>query len=152
MLKWMLGILAGWLVATSAWPEPTCNSLLLSMNAAGQITAGSRKAVLAAAERGDALRVGWRIGWGKGPNDNVLHWANAAFVTVFEGEVFAQMPPIHAQAPVPGKAHVVLTKTTHTWIASIGTDGQMVSRFNDEADLDTRNVEQTWCLADSAGK
>jgi len=152
MSKWMFGFLAGWAVATGAMAEANCNALLLSMNANGQVVAGSKKALLAAAERGEALKVGWRIGWGKGPNDNVLHWANAVFVTVFEGEVFAQMPPIHAQAPIPGKGHVVLTKAAHTWTASIGSDGQMVSRFNDEAEVDTRTVEQSWCLVESARK
>jgi hypothetical protein len=106
--------------------------------------------VHAAALRGDELRIGWRVDYGQGAGESLQHWANAAFVTVFEGETFAQIGAIHRQHPQRGKAHVALNEGEQTWHASIGTNGKLVGRFSDGDTPHEMSVAQTWCLSGEA--
>jgi hypothetical protein len=149
------------LIGTAIWfsantaaaaDSDTCAAPLLSLAADGQVISGSKDAVRQAALRGDELRVGWRLTFGTGKGDFLQHWANAMFVTVFEGETFAQIPPIHRQGPVRGKAHVVLSPIFTQWHASIGTDGKLTHRFHDASEVTETPIAQTWCLTGAAAE
>jgi hypothetical protein len=147
---WMW-VAAGLLAAPPAAPaEPACAAPLVALDATGRVTGGSKEALRAAALRGDALRVGWRLTFGPGPDDFLQHWADATFVTVFEGETFAQIPPIHRQQPQRGKAHVAFPEGVQIWYASLGTNGRLVGRFGDGGAPQETGVAQSWCLGGSA--
>jgi hypothetical protein len=135
--------------ATQSAPSLSCQAPLFGLDAQGKTTTGSRAAVAAAAQRGDQIRVGFRVGRGNGAEDAVTHWVNAGFVSVFEGNVFTQLPVIHQQTPVPGKSTIRLADKLQDWYASVGTDGMLVSRMNDEAPH-SQPVAQLWCLAERA--
>ncbi len=78
------------------------------------------------------------------------HWHDAPFVTVFEGEVFTQVPMIHRQSPRRGKRHIELSPDLQHWNASLGSNGLMVGRFSDGSPPSDLRVAQTWCLAAAA--
>lgn len=145
-------MLVAWMLAAPAYgAAPECAAPLLSLDPEGKVVSGSKEAVRNAATRGDALRIGWRITFGKGEHDFVQHWADAAFVTVFEGETFAQISPIHAQSPLFDQAHVVLRDAPQEWRALLGTNGKLVGRLSgDDSPVEETTIEQTWCLAGAA--
>jgi hypothetical protein len=130
--------------------QESCPALLLALDDKGRVTRGSKKALLDAAGRGDSLRVGWSLKWGKRPHDGVQHWHDAPFVTVFEGEVFTQVPMIHRQDPKPGKRHIALSPAVQHWSALLGTNGMLVGRFSDGGAPQELRVAQTWCLDGAA--
>lgn len=148
MSKRLFALLLPALFAVPALAE-SCTVPLLELDADGRVLSGSRRAVADAARRGDPLRVGWRVVYGRGERDFVQHWSEARFVTLFEGETFAQVEAIHRQAPRRGKAHVELTQARETWHASIGTDGVLAGRPDNGDPTETR-VAQSWCLAGEA--
>lgn len=127
-----------------------CAAPVYEIDAQGKVVRGSKAALREAAVRGDALRVGWRFAWGKGPRDGVLHWADAVFVTVFEDDVFTQVPMIHSQAPRPGKSHVMLPDALEHWNASLGSNGLLVGRSSKEVKSSEDRVAQLWCLTGDA--
>jgi hypothetical protein len=78
---------------------------------------------------------------------DLVHWAEPLFLTVFEGEVFAQIPEIHRQEPLSGKADARLTKTEGTWRAIVGSKGFLEGRYNGEAEPRRTPVRVIWCAA-----
>jgi hypothetical protein len=144
---------AAWLQAAPTplpGAAPGCAVPLLQLGADGQVAAGSKEALRAAALRGDPLRVGWRLTFGPGPHDFLQHWTDALFVTVFEGETFAQIAPIHRQQPQRGRSHVALSDVVQIWYASIGSDGKLVGRFGEGGVPQSTVVAQAWCLGGEA--
>lgn len=118
---------------------------LATIEADAKVSSGSRDAVVAAARKGEALRIGWQIGPATKPD--LEHWQDARFITVFEGQVFAQIGDIHHQFGKRGRAQVDLGKTLSFWSASIGTDGRMMGRLTEEAEPKTFNLRTFWCRA-----
>ena len=111
----------------------------------GAVSAGSREAVVDAARNGAAIRVGWEIGPRETPA--LVHWQDARFITVFEGQVFAQIGDIHHQFGLGRRAHVGLGKDWALWAASIGTNGRMVGRLSTEPEPKEQPVVSHWCRA-----
>lgn len=111
----------------------------------GSVSAGSLKAVLDAARNGAELRVGWELGPREAPF--LVHWQDARFITVFEGQVFAQVGDIHHQFGLSRRAHVGLGKDWSLWAASIGTNGKMVGRLSTETEPKEQPVVSHWCRA-----
>jgi hypothetical protein len=138
-------ILAPALAAAAPATAKTCPGRhLATVEPDGSISAGSRQAVVDAANSGAALRVGWALG----PRDApvLVHWQDARFITVFGGEVFTQVGDIHEQGGVRTPPHITLPKTWSLWAASIGTNGKLVGRMSTgEASEDT--VVSYWCLS-----
>ena len=116
---------------------------LATIEADGRVSAGSREAVVAAARRGEPLRIGWQIGPADRPD--LEHWQDARFITVFEGQVFAQIGDIHHQFGKRGKAQVDIGKTLSFWNASIGTDGRMMGRLSDQPEPSIITLRTHWC-------
>lgn len=116
---------------------------LATIEADAKVSSGSREAVVAAARKGEALRVGWQIGPAGKPD--LEHWQDARFITIFEGQVFAQIGDIHHQFGKRGKAQVDVGKSLSFWNASIGTDGRMMGRLSDQAEPTTMALRTYWC-------
>lgn len=119
--------------------------LLAAVEPDGTVSAGDRAAVVAAARDGSALRVGWQIGPSDGPH--LIHWQDARFITVFQGQVFTQLGDIHHQFAVAKTGAVELGKEAAFWNASLGTDGRLVGRLTTEAEPKAMAVRSWWCRA-----
>jgi len=94
----------------------------------GEVISGSLEKLNEYVGKGYILRVGWNMG-------NIQHWAEAMFITQFEGHVFAQIHSIFMQAPFPskfkGKTEVVMpNKDPNGWTAIIGTTGALEMKWN----------------------
>ena len=83
----------------------------------------------------DAVRLGYpiRIGWG---GTRVEHIASVDFLTIFEGEVFAQTNTIVGQEPrIDGDSIKIRFRTQNHWTKMAGTNGYstsfMTNYFND---------------------
>jgi len=118
---------------------------LATIEADGTVSAGRREAVVDAARNGIAIRVGWELGPRATPF--LVHWQDARFVTVFEGQVFAQVGDIHHQFGLGKRAHVGLGKDWSIWAASIGTNGKMVGRLSTEPEPKEQPLVSHWCVA-----
>lgn len=71
----------------------------------------------------DAVRLGYpiRIGWG---SNRVEHVADADFLTIFEGEVFAQIESIIGQAPrIDNDSVKIRFRLQNRWTKISGTNG-----------------------------
>ena len=79
----------------------------------------------------DAVRLGYpvRIGWG---STRVEHTTNADFLTIFEGEVFAQTKTIIGQAPrVDNDTVKIRFRTQNHWTKMAGTNGYSTAFMTD---------------------
>lgn len=71
----------------------------------------------------DAVRLGYpvRVGWG---GNRVEHVANADFLTIFDGEVFAQIPSVVGQEPrVDGDSIKIRFRPENKWTKIAGSNG-----------------------------
>lgn len=128
--------------------EPQCAGHLLTVNVDGVVEAGSKIALQQAVMQGHSLRVGWRLDDQQG-DPVMIHWADAGFLSLFEGEVFAQMQPIHRQVPQRGHARINLSSELQHWTGLIGTNGLLVNRMDSRTQTGERKVKSWWCLANS---
>jgi len=143
-------LLVAALAADAHAADGKCAAPIYAVDAAGKVLHGSKKALREAAMRGDSLRVGWRLTFGGGPRDVVQHWADAVFVTIFEDDVFTQVPAIHRQGPERGKSHVGFPAQLELWHASLGSNGLLVERFSGGRDVAQTRIAQVWCLSGDA--
>lgn len=143
-------LIASVAMPTAARAEDACAAPLFAIDDRGRTTHGSKQALLAAASRGEPMRVGWRVVFGAKPQEFVQHWADALFVTIFENEVFTQVPAVHRQIPQPGKGHIALSPASEQWSASLGSNGRLVARFSNGSAPQEQRVAQTWCLTPAA--
>lgn len=137
--------------ATSAVAQdraPCGKGLLARVEPDGTVSAGGKDRLLAAARNGERLRVGWDVGR-PGEPPIVTHWQDALFVTVFEGEVFAQVGGLHRQQPLIGKAHIDLSAQDQRWNSSIGTNGRLQTKMSGDEKLWDQKVRSYWCRAAS---
>ena len=75
--------------------------LVYAVDSTGARLSGDKAVLLAAVRSGQPIRVGWGVAWKlpDGTAGGVEHVAEAAFLTIHQGEVFAQMPPMLGQTP-----------------------------------------------------
>ena len=98
-------------VAKTGWQKVFKN------NADGNTVFGNKKQLI------DAVRLGYpvRIGWG---GRRVEHVTDADFLTIFEGEVFAQIKAIVGQAPsVTNDSIKIRFRAENQWTKIAGTNG-----------------------------
>ena len=111
-------------------PNPTKESrggwqMVFKNDANGKVIYGDKGELI------DAVRLGYpiRIGWGSA---RVEHVANADFLTIFEGEVFAQIKTIVGQAPrIDGDSIKIRFRTQNHWTKMAGTNGYSTSFMTD---------------------
>ena len=135
------------LAQTEAPAPRACTDHILSVSSSGMVTAGSRAALAAAVERGDAVRVGFGLGRGATWGYFLTHWFDAKFLTVLGEDVFTQTPMIHRQRPDPKARDITLNPKSSVWVATLGTNGVLHSRFMDEDEVSTHRVDSWWCRA-----
>lgn len=105
---------------------------------------GSKQDVVAAAIAGKRLRLGWQLG----PKEHTLiHWAEPTFLSVFHGNVFAQLPAIHVQRGVAATRTIELFgDSAEQWFGMLSTDGRVSGRHGAHGRIESFPVEQVWCL------
>lgn len=129
-----------------ARPALQCDSPLFHHNADGKALAGSKQRVMEAASRGQRLRVGWAHDWTDTQGEHgLVHWADASFITLFEGEVFAQVPAIHRQKPLQGEARIALPAPYLQWHGLLSTNGRLTGHFSHDDPPHELPVEALWC-------
>jgi hypothetical protein len=124
----------------------TCAGHLATIGADGGLILGSKSALLEAVRRGEALRVSW---WLDPNNDGVpelVHWADAGFLSEWQGEVFAQLNDIEQQSPRRDPTRIEMPKGAKRWTGMLGSTGQLVGHFDDGSETISLNVRTTWCL------
>jgi hypothetical protein len=119
---------------------------LATLRADGTLEAGSKDAVRAAFANGTPLRVGWSIDANNDGTADVSHWADAAFLSEFEGEIFAQLTDIQRQQPTRGQARIAMPPGRQRWSGLLGTNGMLESHFDDGSAAATMRVRSSWCV------
>lgn len=134
------------LAPVAATEAQTCASPLVVVESDGRVSAGSKEALRSAASAGLPLRVGWSIDADRDRRADLAHWADAAFITEFEGEVFAQIAEIRRQTPRRGEAHVELSATPQRWTGSLGSDGVLEGAFDGDEKPTRMRVRVVMCI------
>lgn len=126
---------------------PSCAGHLVTVGAGGTVEHGSKQALRDAVHRGTPIRVGWSIdGNGDGAAD-VVHWADATFLTDWQGDVFAQIPDIQRQNPRTGPPRIEMPAAEQRWTGLLGTTGTLAGHFSDGVEIPVVRVPSTWCVA-----
>jgi hypothetical protein len=123
-----------------------CWRPLLVVEQDGVVSAGSKEKLRSAVQMGLPLRVGFSIDFDHDKKPDLTHWADAVFITEFEGEVFTQLPEIRRQLPKQGEAHIELSATPQRWTGSIGSDGLLEGAFDDDQKPIRLRVRANWCI------
>jgi hypothetical protein len=118
---------------------------LLHVSASGYVLDGDKGTLIAAAESGRKLRVGWALDFDQNGKNDITHWSDAKFLSVFENEVFTQVQSIHRQRPVRGEASIILPETADIWHGLIGSNGVLRGRLESAETVGQRAVEMLWC-------
>lgn len=92
-----------------------CPALLYGTDFDGTVFGGSKAALIEAVSRGDDIRVGWTLDVDEDGAGDLSHWAPATVLTIWEDEVFTQVPDIHRQRPVRGEADIRLPDGAQVW-------------------------------------
>ena len=124
----------------------TCSAPLLVVEQDGRVSAGSKETLRSAAAAGLPLRIGWSLDFDGDGKPDLSHWADAAFITAFEGEVFGQITEIRRQTPRRGEGHVELSATPQRWTGSIGSNGFLEGAFDDDQKPTRTRVRVVMCV------
>ncbi|MEM7310628.1 MAG: hypothetical protein AAF682_28390 [Planctomycetota bacterium] len=136
----------GLLAAGASTPPASAPALLLETDAEGEVLSGSVEALREAVERGEPIRVGWALEFrmpGQDEPERLTHWCDAGFVTVWKGQVFAQIRDIYTQGPVFDRAAIHLGREPHGWVAMLGSNGTLQSVFAG-GEPSTQTVATRW--------
>ena len=153
MLVRVFGILCA--IASSLFlPSPTiaqegqrCPNQLYSSGFDGKATSGSKPRLIAAVQRGETIRIGWDIDFDDDGISDLSHWADAEFLSVWEGEVFTQVAAIHRQRPIRGEGELQLPGPFTEWRGLLGTNGKIMGSLSDAEPGVGRHVQMFWCAA-----
>lgn len=134
--------------------EPDASRLLARVEPDGTVSAGSKEALRQAVEDGKAIRVGWALDFNQDGRADLVHWADATFLTVFGSEVYAQISPIREQGGARKGEKVVLqlAESSRRWHAILGTNGILEGAFDDNSPKESLSVRIWWCLKDAEPK
>jgi hypothetical protein len=147
-MKLVVLVFAGALVLSpSALSAQTCGAAhLVTVEPNGSVVAGSKDALRRAMSAGTPIRVGWGLDANNDNIPDVSHWADAGFLTDFEGEIFAQLADIQRQQPMRNPARVTMPAGRQRWTGLLGTNGRLESHFDDGSAPSVANVRSTWCV------
>jgi hypothetical protein len=120
-----VAMLGGLITAPASLAEEVATSpssnwqVVYEQDREGARVAGDKAALIEAIRAGEEVRVYWA-------SSRVEHLVDAGFLTIFGGEVFAQLATITGQRPSrPGEsATIALAENGATWTALISTNGQ----------------------------
>lgn len=146
-LKALLIFQAGTLMAPVKAQSLSCpiDSHLVTISASGSVEAGQMDALLHAYRTGRVLRIGWELDFDSDGIANITHWADALFLSEFEGVISAQVTQIERQAPRPGHARIDFRDESQRWSGLLSTDGTLLGRFSD-GEPRRDKVRSVWCL------
>jgi hypothetical protein len=132
--------------ASLAHAADVCPGHLLTVEADGTASAGSKERVRQAVRAGLPLRIGWFLGGSTDERRGVAHWSEAGFVSEFGGEVFAQLADIQKQVPQRDAARIALDKGR--WAGILGTNGSLEGFFEhvEGAPPPAVKVRSMWCV------
>lgn len=136
-------------VAAQAQEIQRCPHLFYATGFDGEAIGGSKADLVAAVERGEPIRIGWELDFGDNGDADILHWTDAAYLSVWEGEVYTQVQAIHRQRPVRGEGDMVLPDEFIEWRASLGTTGRVDGAFSNGQKMPSIPARIFWCAASS---
>ncbi len=105
------------------------NEVLLKTDENGKITEGSVENLIQEIRQGARIRVGWQLGRKVDGQYDLEHWADAGFISILKGHVFAQLEAIYQQSPKRDIPQINLVPSQSKWSAVIGTNGVLMSRM-----------------------
>ena len=98
----------------------------------GKAVSGSLEELLQYVRNGNPIRVGWELGVQSDSTFYLEHWADAGFMTIQRGHLFAQINSIYGQgttAPGMDPAVFLTSGKPHGWVAVFGTTGEVKQKF-----------------------
>jgi len=103
-------------------------------DAKGNALTGELSNLVEYVNNGNPIRVGWTLEFMNpetGEKDSFSHWADAGFITILNGHIFAQIQSIYQQGPsIQEPPSVFLTSgEPNGWVAIIGTTGTMRQKY-----------------------
>lgn len=128
-------------------PDSSGWRLVYAVDSLGNRTQGDKPALLAAVRAGLPVRVGFGIAWRlpDGTPGGVEHVADAAFLTIHHGEVFAQLRPILGQAPSARAPDIALRPPgDRLWYALLDTTGRLQGYFTGDSTSRTTRAATFW--------
>jgi hypothetical protein len=131
-------------------PESLCSHPLYRVDSEGRALHGEKASVLSAFRAGIPLRVSWSIDVDSDGAPEVSHWADAGFLTEFEGEVFAQIDDIQRQSPRREEKRIEMPEGRIRWTGILGTNGVLESHFDDGQETSSVRVANEWCVDERA--
>ena len=129
--------------------------LVFAVDSTGNPTFGEKTQLIAAVRAGLPVRVGWGIAWRlpDGTVGGLEHVAEATFLTIHQGEVFAQIAPILGQAPSAREPRVTfrIEGGNRLWYALLDTTGRLHHYFTGGSEAQTTRAPVSWFTAGPAG-
>ncbi len=141
--SWLFLILSATLL-TSCTTLPSKSAadwqLLYHHNAEGKAIAGDKQRLIQTILDGRPIRVVWPI------RDDFIHVADAGFLTVMNGEVFAQLDGIIRQIPdrETRRSIALDAKEQSQWHAIVATTGQIQSFQSIKSTLGSNQFTYRW--------
>ncbi|WDI32694.1 hypothetical protein PUV54_05725 [Hyphococcus flavus] len=133
---------------SAAQTDPgSCSAPLVAISSEGDVLSGEKAALIDAVNAGRTIRVGFGLGQGDTDGYFLTHWFEARFITVLGDDVFTQTPFIHRQRPDADASDIFLTDESQKWVATMGTNGILHSRFLDDSKVATHKVDSWWCAS-----
>lgn len=114
--------------------------LIYAHSQSGETVAGSKEDLIEAIRLGQKIRVYFR-------GRRVEHLTDAGFLTIFGGEVFAQIVPIQTQAPSLDPPKVRFGDPGVKWHAILSTTGEFTT-FADGKDPNISTQAVKWYVQD----
>jgi len=92
-----------------------------------------------------------RVGWSLDPNNDgkpeIVHWADAGFLSEWQGEAFAQIDDIQQQAPRRNPTRIEMPAGRKRWSGLLATTGLLAGHFDDGSEPIAVKLRTSWCLA-----
>ena len=124
-----------------------CDNHLLTVEANGKVSAGTKNKLIDVFRKGASIRVGWELDWNRDNIVDITHWTTAQFLTEFEGKIFAQIPAIEQQSPKKSQADILFPDKPRQWHGLLNSDGVLKGRYsNQEGMSKSYNVRSMWCI------
>ncbi|MEL7448319.1 MAG: hypothetical protein AAFN78_03870 [Pseudomonadota bacterium] len=140
-------LLSAYLVTLPVHASQQCANLLFATGYDGKPAAGAKAVLVEAIQRGEPVRIGWELDFDGDGEANVSHWSAAAFLSVAQGEAFAQVSAVQRQRP-RGGGRIEFADAFTEWRGMLGTDGSLQGAFSDGSPFpDDLSVRITWCGA-----
>jgi len=142
-MKHLLMVLAlAWISTQGLTQNKGSYRVIYEADKEGSVITGDRADLIDYISNGSPLRVGWTLEFvnpSTGSIESFSHWADAGFITILNGHVFAQIQSIYQQGPGLGNPPSVFLSNNkpHGWVAVIGSTGIVRQKFADVEGMTT---------------